>query len=235
MDRAGPAPAIERTVEDPRTGLFGRPDRVEGAGRAQVVVDLKTGLSQAGATESQRRQLLLYAHLVGAATGNTPERVAIEDPAGRRWEESITKQDVAAAVNEVVQARAAYESAARAGSWEDLARPDVETCRHCPYRLVCRQYWDALKFDWGHGSVAGTIARSRRSDAGSITEISAESPVDTSREEWVVSAGPALSGRNGGTIAIVDAETTGTDRLLRWRWSTMAREPRHAADEVSSS
>jgi hypothetical protein len=97
-----------------------------------------------------------------------------------------------------------------------------ETCRHCPYRLVCTQYWETLELRWAHGSVAGRVLRSRRSEGGSVTEVRAESPVDAAGVGWVVSAAPEDPG-NASSVAIVDAESTGTDRLLRWRWSTMMR------------
>ncbi len=217
------AAAIEETLEDRATGLFGRPDRVEGDGADRVVVDLKTGLHQGGATESQRRQLLLYAHLVNVATGDRPTRVAIEDPAGRRWEESITEADVAGAVDEVLDATSEFQLAIRDGAWEGLASPSSETCRRCPYRLVCSPYWKSLDVSWGQGSVAGEVTGRGRSPAGSITEMCAVSPVDASGEGWLVSATPAELGIVDERVAIVDAEITGTDRLLRWRWSTMSR------------
>ena len=185
------------------------------------MVDLKTGLSQRGATETQRRQLRIYAHLVDAVTGDMPKRIAIEDPAGRRWEETVTREDIAATVDEVLVARSAYESEVRANRWERLAKPDAETCRHCPYRLVCDHYWKTLELSWRHGSVAGAITSSRASDAGSITEVNAESPSDASGV-WVVSAIPAQLRLTQGSVVVVNAETTGSDRLLRWRWSTMA-------------
>jgi hypothetical protein len=213
---------IEKTFEDSETRLFGRPDRVEWDGTAHTVVDLKTGLRQGGATDAQRRQLLLYAHLVGVETGTTPSRVAIEDPSGRRWEEPITRESVSAAVNEVLAAKSKFESASREGRWDQIAQPSAETCRRCPYRVVCRHYWMSLELGWGHGSVAGTVTGSRHSKAGSIAEVSAESPRDASGDGWVVSATPTAALAEGD-VAIVDAELTGSDRILRWRWSTLAR------------
>jgi RecB family exonuclease len=89
---------VEESFDASDSGLNGRPDRVEGSPGNLCVVDLKTGLSQVGPTTHQRRQLLVYCHLVGASTGDVPTRIAVEDPSGRRWEESVTIEEIDGAV-----------------------------------------------------------------------------------------------------------------------------------------
>lgn len=147
---------VEKDLSAPGTGLRGRPDRVEGGRGNRCVVDLKTGLSQEGATESQRLQLLIYCHLVEAETGEMPTRVAIEDPSGRRWEETVTATAVEELVARVQDARRKYEDTP-APLLATLATPSANTCRRCAYRLVCGPYWQALETTWEHASVAGTI------------------------------------------------------------------------------
>ena len=128
---------IEQPVVEQATGLQGTPDRVEGAAGDRCVVDLKTGLEQAEATEGQRRQLLLYAHMVTVDEG-APTRIAIEAVvAGQRWEERITTSDVEGAVAQAVDARGRFNAAALAGTSEHLAEPGPDTCRFCTYRPVC--------------------------------------------------------------------------------------------------
>ena len=66
---------------------------------------------------------------------------AIEDATGRRWQESVNPIEVEAAIADLRDRRGAYESAAAQDTLESLAQPSAETCRWCPYRLLCRPYW----------------------------------------------------------------------------------------------
>jgi hypothetical protein len=214
---------VERPLEDGTARLYGRPDRVEGRAGDRCVVDLKTGLNQHGATESQRRQLLLYCHLVKVASGELPRRVAIEDPAGRRWEEPVTPAEVETVVAEVESARSTFENSAKSRQLEALASPDPDTCRWCTYRRVCGPYWARLETAWQHGSVYGVTEGSTRAAAGSVLQIRGVSPTDTAEQTWTVSAVPPHHVPEDGTVvSITDAEITGTPLHLRWRWSTLA-------------
>jgi hypothetical protein len=204
---------------DPYMNLRGRPDRVEGPPGNRTVIDLKTGLAQSDASPEQRRQLLLYAHLVQASTGDLPRQIAIEDAAGRRWQEPITPDLVNAAVAEVTRAREGYKRAESRGALPTLARPAPDTCRWCPYRPVCEPYWANLEKAWRHGSVAGMTTSD---SAGSTIEINAASPADSSGRRWIVSAAPASVVAAARPIAVVDAEVTGAAEHLRWKWRTTA-------------
>lgn len=215
-------PQVERLLEDPEDELRGRPDRVEGPPGDRCVVDLKTGLSQAGPTDAQRRQLLLYARLVQSATGERPRRMAIEDATGRRWQESVNPIEVEAAIADLRDRRGAYESAAAQGTLESLAQPSADTCRWCPYRLLCRPYWSSLQTSWQHGSVAGTVTNIMTAGQAALLEIDATSPSDERGPGWVVTAVPSQRPDTGTPTAIVGAELTGSARQLRWRWSTLA-------------
>lgn len=149
--------------------------------------------------------------------------MAIEDPSGRRWEETVTSGSIAAVVTEVTDARTVYERAAEADALEQLAAPSADTCRHCPYRLVCGPYWHSLEVAWSHGSVAGAIDDARLAPVGSIMELRVESPIDAGGSRWIVSAVPESVAAVAGRVAVVDAELTDTPQQLRWRWSTMVR------------
>lgn len=75
---------VEQEVLDVESGLFGRIDRIERSPTGTRIVDIKTGLRQAEISESQRRQLLLYAFLVQRKEGIWPSELAIEDASGKR-------------------------------------------------------------------------------------------------------------------------------------------------------
>ena len=128
------------------------------------------------------------AHLVQASTEDLPRQIAIEDAAGRRWQEPFTPELVSAAVAEVMKAHEYHERAESRGTLQTLARPAPDTCRSCPCRPVCEPYWCNLTEAWRHGSVAGTTM----SESFSQTiEIGAASPADSRGRRWTVSAVPA--------------------------------------------
>jgi PD-(D/E)XK nuclease superfamily len=211
---------IEKPLKDSAANLWGRPDRVEGPPGHRAVADLKTGLGQASATAAQRRQLLLYAHLVAGQTGDLPRRIAIEDASGRRWEEPVDPDAVQAIIQEVETARSEYESAATHGDFTMLAQPSPDNCRLCPYRPVCRPYWSSLETNWLHGSLAGVIAAAKVAPAGSVITVDAASPIDSQGQTWTVSAVREPGAITGRSVTIVDAELTGAFRHLRCRWRT---------------
>ncbi len=215
---------VEQPLEDPATGIAGRPDRVEASPSGIRVVDLKTGLHQGKPTDSQRRQLLLYAHLVFIATGRRPSKVAVEGPSGERWEEDATAEIVAGAVAEVGLLRERFTAAVDEGRVDSLAVPGQETCRWCPYRLVCGPYWSNLESSWGHGSVLGAIKRRESRPGGAIIDIQAESPIDTAGNDWRVVGPGGMPGFTGQRLAVIGAEK-GEGLLLRWTWSTAAQSP----------
>ncbi len=217
-------PLIEKMLEDAANRLFGRPDRVEGPKGDRRVVDLKTGLAQAEASPSQKRQLLLYAHLVQSSAGEHVTHVAIEDASGRRWEQPFDEQELVRLLQEIDARRSAFESARSIGALSAIASPSEDTCRWCPYRIKCSPYWSSLDSSWRHGSVAGSVERVTDGPHGSILEISGQSPVDWGGLAWIVSLVPDSIGHLEGDVAIVDAEVTGADRFLRWRWSTIASQ-----------
>jgi hypothetical protein len=209
-------------IEDQETGLYGRPDRVEGPSSARRVVDLKTGLTQAEPTESQLRQLLLYAYLV-TTTGDTVASVAIEDASGRRWEQPVQPGQLEATAEEAQARRAEFAAAMAASDPSASATPAADICRWCAYRLVCQPYWQHLELGWLHGSVAGQVEDVRRTRAGQEMTVTVVSPTDAQNQSWLISGTPEDIAIVGQRLALVDAEASGANGHLRWRWSSMVR------------
>ncbi|WP_256837751.1 PD-(D/E)XK nuclease family protein [Ornithinimicrobium faecis] len=134
-------PWVERWIEDPVTGLIGKPDLItEAQGRIQVV-DHKTGVHQDGIREGQRRQLLIYAHLASVALGHLPDEAIVLDARGREEGFEINANEVEETVKAAVAALRDFEASRSAGSF--TASPSPEICRYCPYRTVCLDYWTA--------------------------------------------------------------------------------------------
>lgn len=223
------APMVEEALEDLAVGIAGRPDRVEGLLGDLCVVDLKTGLHQAEPTPAQRRQLLLYAELVRATMGELPRRMGIEDGLGRRWESEVDPRELEMLLADIVTRRQAYERAVASGSLDELADANGETCKWCPYRVICASYWSALRTDWSHGSVSGTAARVEERAGSVLLDVETTSPTDDAGQHWQVSG---LRGRTvsvGDRVSIVDGALTRSPRHLRARWSTVlvvGAEPR---------
>ena len=214
--------AVERALEDPTTGLHGRPDRVETLGSCIRVVDLKTGWTQQlEIRDGQRRQLLLYAYLVYRATGRWPEEIAIEDASGRRATDPVRPEQAAAAVDDGVQAVARYNAAVASGqSPLSLATPSPDACRYCPFRAVCQPYWTAAATDWPIlPSVLGAVAATSP-PFGRVELAAAQPSYRTGTTVTVLGIGPAALPEPGQYVGVVDAYPTGQDNEFQARWST---------------
>lgn len=215
----GTVRSVEQELTDPTTGLRGTPDWVQQSGGAIRVLDFKTGLNQADASEDQRRQLLLYAHLVRVKTGRLPDGCALVNGAGR---EHLVEVDVAAIDEALAAAVAAvddYNRHVSHGDLHQLARPSQEACRWCPFRPVCRPYFETRQPEWigAKGDVHGRV-----------TDVAADGHAMT-----LIASCPAglaglkirVKGLYGGTsvvtgeaCSVVDADLLGgpTAQSLRW-------------------
>lgn len=211
---------VEQEFRDDANRLRGRPDRVEGPKDARRIVDLKMGLNQADPTKAQLRQLMFYGHVVEVATGDRVSEIAVEDASGRRWTHPLDHDEVNALVGLIQSTRNTYEAARVRGTLETLAAPSSDGCRWCPYRVTCGPYWATLESTWSHASVLGHIDKVLPAADGSILEMTADSPIDSTGSGWIVSLAPAETAVAGSQITVAGAELTGTERHLRWRWST---------------
>lgn len=215
-----PGTGIERTLHDPATGLFGRVDRIDRHGSSFRVVDLKAGIRQSEPTEDQTRQLLLYAVLVHRTFGEWPSEMAIEDPSGQQIAMPLESQRAEAALAEILLAVAQFNRRIETGSPTFEARPDPSTCRWCPFRVVCSQYWRSLRIDWDHRSVMGQIIESGGSERGTFVELRIESPGDAPWQTVRVSSLPRPPSRDAQWFGAVDLQQTVGSREARARWST---------------
>ncbi|NUR07689.1 MAG: PD-(D/E)XK nuclease family protein [Nocardioidaceae bacterium] len=210
-------PWIERKLKDPDAGVFGTPDRVEVRDGQLRVIDLKSGVHQAGVQPGQRRQLLLYAHLVDAACGQLPAVGVIESATGNETSFQIDSVAVSSAVQEAQQAIAGFNDAVAAGNVP--ANPAQTACRTCAFRTVCWPYW-------------ASDATSERDLRGIV----AEQP--DSRSFKIEAGGPELirivtvqgcsTPTPGDEVAVLDLVPAGPD-TMRMRWNSEIRLPGGAA------
>lgn len=213
---------IEQPLEDPRSMLRGRPDRIEGPHTARRVVDLKSGLHQAEPNARQLNQLMFYGHLVEASSSDRVESLVIENASGKRWEQQYDRVASDDLVTYIVSARTAYNNAVGQDNLSQIAKPSSETCYWCPYKVVCSSYWDALEISWEHPSARGVVLREQANELGSVIQVELESPGDARGSSWTISRVPHHPPWINHTIAVADAEHTGSERHLRWKYSTMS-------------
>lgn len=221
-ERATPMLTDDR-LEDRASGLVGYPDLVREESGLLTVVDFKTGLAQGEPTEGQRRQLLLYAVLVQRWCGRWPDRLEVEDLTGDRWPVDYTPLAAEVALREAEDAVTSLNSAIEQGAVATLACPEPETCRWCPYRTRCGPYWDALKLEWEHRSVRGTIVTAVSDGELANVAVRIESPRDAMGEVVRIGGlrGVETAPDEGAVMSLVDLVGSVEDGNLRAVWSTM--------------
>lgn len=206
-----PLPWVERKLTDEGLGLYGTPDLVEERHGVLRVVDLKSGVHQHDIQESQRRQLLLYAHLVTKALGREVGEVAVIDVRGQETVLPIAEKEIAQAVSAAANARKEFNESVTVG--EVPARPGRESCRFCPFKVVCVAYRDARQDDWGVEVLAGTVTDMLMPKIATITAGETSARLVLTGDEVL---------KVGDQVAVTGLEAAGKD-TFRLRWDARIR------------
>lgn len=209
-------PWVERWLEDPDTGIAGKADLVEESGDSVRVVDQKTGVHQEGILDSQRRQLLLYAHLTSITLGRAVSKAAVIDVKGKEECFNVDPADVVREVATVVSARERFNRARSTG--EFTAAPSPENCRFCAFRVICPEYWSARSSDptdvgWPPNDVLGPIIE--HGHANEVIIGLAEHPTSLLLTDDVAAA-------HATEVAAVDLDRNGVFGV-RMRWNSLVR------------
>ena len=126
--------------------LIGRPDVIDAPNTA--IVEYKTGATPDGETptDSEMRQLRLYAFVAGE-NGTAIRKGIIERGNGDRDEVDISQTD---AETEAKRARETLDEYNRqAGrSFKEAATPSGEACRYCQCIPFCPAFWEASEPEW---------------------------------------------------------------------------------------
>ena len=139
---------VESLIRDHGNNLEGKPDRVIFTGNGFYVLDLKTGYSLASISESHRRQLMIYAHLVSTTTNEPLLGIGVVTASGETiWAEGDLG-DARLLLNEIRADISDFKAKVHESKFEDLANPSPENCRYCPFRGVCSSYWNDENSDW---------------------------------------------------------------------------------------
>lgn len=130
------------------------------------MVDLKSGVGQAGISDDQQRQLLIYAHLVLTAYGSLPNDVVIQDVRGREEKREVEGKEVQRVVAQVNEAIDSFNQMLDDGSVD--ARPGPEACQWCPFRVVCDNYWKSRDDSWPRLDVRGVVTERTGRDSACL-------------------------------------------------------------------
>ena len=148
----------EARLSDSQSGLYGWADRIQRTSDGFRVIDLKTGVNQAEASEDQERQLLLYGVLCHRKYGEWPDEIVIENASGEQYSRALDPDKAEAALAEACALVNEFnESVAEPAEFLSRASPSAEVCRWCEFRVVCRPYGDTSSVDWDHRVVGGEI------------------------------------------------------------------------------
>jgi len=152
--------------------LLGRPDVI----RASEVVDYKSGAiveyDEATQTDVVKaahvRQLRIYGYLVKETLGWWPLRGLLLPLAGAGVEVALEPSDCAREATEAVALLDAYNAKVRAGAApEEFASPSPQSCRWCPYKLLCPSFWQTASPAWS-GQLDGAAVEGVLAQAPSV-------------------------------------------------------------------
>lgn len=216
--RNADGPWVEHEIHDEESHLKGTPDRVIFFDESFIIQDLKTGFKVTEMSDSHRRQLLLYAHLVRKDTRKSPFKIEVIKADGQILEETISDVDVDECLQEFRNKTQEFAISVRSGQINHtIADPNPEVCGHCHYRPVCEPFWNDTKSDWGNS----------RGIVGRVTQVSNNTTLTIEQIYPSEAAGDVLGLSNvhhsflvGDVISVVNAYRQGMS--LRGRWNTIS-------------
>ena len=226
LSATGPAPTIETELRIEGFPLKGRPDRIEHHSEGPEVVDVKSTPDYDEISDAHRRQLLSYALLWHASTGEWPTRASIQTLDGQRFSFDIDPAEAERLLDHITGVLDRYNADVIAAETPAaLATPSPDACQYCPYRIRCGPFFAAIDPGWDlfTRSFAGSVLS--RDDAGQHAAIRvAVTSADFSADEGEAhlrTIPRVLAPDIGDEITVVDAYAErSADHHLRFRWNT---------------
>jgi RecB family exonuclease len=213
-------------LEVPGLALVGRVDRIERSNNDVELIDLKSGWAvEDEIRPAHRRQLLIYAYLWQAVSGNWPTKVSVQRPNGLRTTLNVDPRETREVAADLLARLQDYNMAIAADAPpHELASPSPEACAHCDYRLACSPFFQALDQAWGwyRRSLLGkVVARAEVGTAG-VLEVAIEASnldldITVAR---VLGIPPTQMPPLGSRVAVVDAIPTPAPQDIRAVWDT---------------
>lgn len=217
------APKVEQWLSDSENCIQGIPDLIESRLGEWWILDLKSGLHQAEPTESQRVQLLLYAHLFRVKHGALPDRLAVVTAAGAEFEVTFDDAQVEGAVQQVRRSRELFNQAVNSGGFEKLASASEEHCNFCPYRVACDEYFSSVGEDWRTpNTLRGTVLKVVGDGASTELTVEVTGPeLHVGTRARVIGVTLPRKVLTGEQIALSNFTTAAGWTLVRGRWNTL--------------
>ena len=222
---AGPAPTIEADLKIEGFPLEGRPDRIEHYSDGSEVVDIKSAPDYEDISDTHRRQLLSYALLWHASTGEWPKRASVQTLDGRRFSFDIDPAEAERLLDHITDLLEQYNAGVVAAETpEALATPSPDACQYCPYRVRCGPFFAAIDPSWDlytRSFTGSVLSRDDTDQHAAIRVAIASADFETEGGDAHLRAIPrALAPNPGDTVAVVDAYAERSDHHLRFRWNT---------------
>lgn len=220
VSNKGQRPSSHRSeawLEDPITGLRGRPDRITTTADGRVLItDVKTR-ADVGVTPEDRVQLLLYAWLLQAQDGVRAAGLSIQDAAGTFHELDWSWEEVE---GQVVRSQHAVEEA---NSWltrgDGLAHPSSEACSRCFARPICGPFQSAIGAEvLVSGCAVGRVESVEVAEQGTRAVLR-DAAKNISSDVFKVPCDVAV----GQTMVVVDAYEIPESGALVAQWNTVSR------------
>jgi hypothetical protein len=210
-----------------RDGLIaGRADRIDA--NAGEITDFKTrarATPQAEISESDLRQLRLYAHLAHE-NGLQIRKGAIVYSDGSRKEIALRDSEASAEGESARAALREFNASANAGAaFYDVASPSASNCQFCPCIPFCERFWEKCLPEWSDelgqhvqgtvvgcesASVQGTKLVTLRLQADRGTGARGEVTVEQVPQHWFVGQDTRVP-EQGEVIRVVSARTARDD------------------------
>lgn len=213
-------------LEAPGLALVGRVDRIERSGKDVELIDLKSGWAvEDEIRPAHRRQLLIYAYLWQAVSGNWPTKVSVQRLNGLRTTLCVDPQEAVEVATELLGRLQDYNTEVAAGTPpQELAAPSAEACTNCDYRPACLPFLRALDQRWGwyRRSLLGRVVGQAEVGKVGVLEVAVESSnldpdIAVARLLGIPSSHmPSLESR----VAVVDAIPTPVPQDMRVGWDT---------------
>lgn len=120
---------------------------------------------------SYKTQMLLYAVLEHADTGQWPVRASLIPLVGEPAAIEVVPAEAEAEAGAALSALNSYNGSVSSVSPEELARPSPDHCRFCEYAVSCPAFWSTVSEDWRDGAfvaAAGYLRGRESAQRGAI-------------------------------------------------------------------
>ena len=219
----------ETWLESDGGRLVGRVDLVEVSNRGVELIDFKSNVAdenyEDGIRPEYRTQLMIYAYLWHAVNGEWPNLLSIQAIDGNRLSFQASSEECTDAGLSALKSLEVLNVLLEGNvPVEQLASPNADSCRYCPYRGGCTPFLEAVnnEWEWYKKSFTGVIQKTYGEGATVHLDLenirgNLETDINSVR---VLGVPSSLGLKEGYKISIVDAMPTQTVSNISVAWDT---------------